>query len=134
TYNVLVHGLVEGGFAPTISYAGRIAGDSATGLYVGGALHYYLGAGYARTDGTAGFLTGDTIFGGTNPVTPLGATFTQYSKPGNTLGHGIGGDVGVAWVSGPVALSVIVKDIGATITCPDTRQVSASYQDSGYSM
>src|SRR5256884_9822721 len=65
-------------------------------LYVGGALHYYLGAGYARTDGTAGFLTGDTIFGGTNPVTPLGATFTQYSKAGNTLGHGIGGDVGVA--------------------------------------
>jgi len=133
TYNVLVHGLVEGGFAPTISYAGRIAGDSATGLYVGGALHYYLGAGYARTDGTAGFLTGDTIFGGTNPVTPLGATFTQYSKAGNTLGHGIGGDVGVAVISGPIEVGVGVNDIGATITWPDTRQDSAFYKDSSYS-
>jgi len=133
TYNVLVHGLVEGGFAPTISYAGRIAGDSATGLYVGGALHYYLGVGYARTDGTAGFLTGDTIFGGTNPVTPRGATLTQYSKPGNTLGHGFGGDVGVAVVSGPIEVGVGVNDIGATITWPDTRQDNAFYKDSSYS-
>ena len=69
-YNVLVHGLVEGGFAPTVSYAGRIAGDSTGGFYVGGALHYYVGVGYARTDGDAGFLTGDTIFGGGTPVRP----------------------------------------------------------------
>src|SRR5438094_5831174 len=27
-YSALVHGLVEGGFAPTVSYAARIAGDS----------------------------------------------------------------------------------------------------------
>src|SRR5206468_4204230 len=81
-----------------------------------------LGVGYARTDGTAGFLTGDTIFGGTNPVTPRGATLTQYSKPGNTLGHGFGGDVGVAVVSGPIEVGVGVNDIGATITWPDTRR------------
>jgi hypothetical protein len=91
-YSALVHGLVEGGFAPTISYAGRIAGDSTHGFYAGGAVHYYLGVGYGRTDGDAGFITGDTIFGGANPVTPDGRTLTQYSKPGNTLGHGIGGD------------------------------------------
>src|SRR5207247_2800413 len=54
TYNVLVHGIVEGGLAPTVSYAGRVAGDTAMGLYVGGALHYYLGVGYFRTDGTGG--------------------------------------------------------------------------------
>src|SRR5207249_12031581 len=42
-YSALVHGLVEGGFAPTVSYAGRIVGDSAGGFYAGGALHYYLG-------------------------------------------------------------------------------------------
>ena len=98
-YNVLTSGLVEGGFAPTVSYAGRIAGDGGMGLYVGGALHYYLGVGYFRTDGDGGFITGDTIFGGPTPVTPDGRTFTQYSKPGNTLGHGVGGDVGIGRAS-----------------------------------
>jgi hypothetical protein len=132
-YSALVHGLVEGGFAPTISYAGRIAGDSTHGFYAGGAVHYYLGVGYGRTDGDAGFITGDTIFGGANPVTPDGRTLTQYSKPGNTLGHGIGGDIGVAWVSGPIEIGVGVNDIGATITWPDTRLDSAFYRDSSYS-
>src|SRR5213596_522764 len=129
-YNVLVHGLVEGGFAPTVSYAGRIAGDSTGGFYVGGAVHYYVGVGYARTDGDAGFITGNTIFGGSNPVTPDGRALTQYSKPGNTFGHGVGGDIGVAWVSGPIELGVGVNDIGATLTWPDTRQDSAYYRDS----
>jgi hypothetical protein len=132
-YSVLVHGTVEGGFAPTIGYAGRIVGDTAGGFYVGGALHYYLGVGYGRTDGDAGFITGDTIFGGANPVTPDGRSFTQYSKPGNSFGHGIGGDVGIAWVSGPFEVGVGVNDIGATITWPDTRQDSAFYRDSSYS-
>ncbi|HEV2749535.1 MAG TPA: hypothetical protein VGV12_03315 [Gemmatimonadales bacterium] len=132
-YSALVHGIVEGGFAPTVSYAGKIVGDSSGGLYVGGALHYYLGVGYARTDGDGGFITGNTIFGGANPVTPDGRTLTQYSKPGNTLGHGFGGDMGFAWVSGPIELGVGVNDIGATITWPDTRQDSAFYHDSAYS-
>jgi hypothetical protein len=132
-YSTLVHGLVEGGFAPTVSYAGRIAGDSTQAFYAGGAVHYYLGVGYGRTDGDGGFTTGDTIFGGANPVTPDGRTLTQYSKPGNTLGHGVGGDIGVAWVSGPIELGVGVNDIGATITWPDTRLDSAFYRDSTYS-
>jgi len=132
-YSALVHGMVEGGFAPTVSYAGRIAGDSTHGFYAGGAVHYYMGVGYGRTDGNAGFITGHTIFGDTTPVTPDGRTLTQYSKPGNTLGHGIGGDVGLAWVSGPIEIGVGVNDIGATITWPDTRLDSAFYRDSSYS-
>jgi len=123
-----------------VSYAGKIVGDSAGAFYVGGALHYYLGVGYARTDGNGGFITGNPIFGGANPVTPDGRTFTQYSKPGNTLGHGFGGDIGFAWVSGPIELGVGVNDIGATITWPDTRQDSAYFRrlpgatrDSAYS-
>jgi hypothetical protein len=130
TYNVLVHAIVQGGFAPTISYAGRIAGDTASGFYLGGALHYYLGVGYFRSDGSAGFVTGDSIFGGATPAKPDGRTLTQYSKPGNSLGHGVGGDVGVAWVSGPIELGLGVNDIGATITWSDTRQDSAFYRDS----
>jgi hypothetical protein len=128
TYSVLVHGIVQGGFAPTVSYAGRIAGDSSKGFYVGGALHYYLGVGYFRTDGTAGDSVGNPIFA--NPLNPVAQTLTQYSKPGRTFGHGVGGDVGVAWVSGPIELGVGVNDIGATITWPDTRTDTAFYKDS----
>ena len=132
-YSALVHGIVQGGFAPTVSYAGRVAGDSAGSFYVGGALHYYLGLGYFQTDGSGGFRTGDSIFTGPTPVKPLGQTLTQYSKVGNSLGHGVGGDIGVAWVSGPLELGMGVNDIGATITWPDTRQDSAYYRDSAYS-
>jgi len=132
-YSADVHGLVAGGFAPTVSYAGRIAGDTARGFYVGGALHYYVGVGYGRTDGLVGDSTSDTLFAGSNPVNPIGRTLTQYSKAGNTLGHGIGGVIGVAWVSGPIEIGIGVNDIGATITWPDTRLDSAFYKDSGYS-
>ena len=129
-YNVLTDGIVEAGFAPTLGYAGRVWGDTATGIYLGGALHYYLGVGYAKFTGDGGFITGPIIFGGTNPVTPDGSGLTQYSKPGHKLGHGVGGDIGIAWISGPLELGFGVNDIGATITWPDTRQDSAFYRDS----
>jgi hypothetical protein len=127
-YNVSVNGLVQAGFAPSIGYAGRIAGDTAGGLYLGGAVHYYIGLAYFRTDGVAGFTTSNPLFG-PNPVTPGGTGLTQYSKFGNSAGHGVGGDVGLAWVSGPIELGLGVNDIGATITWPDTRQDSAYYRD-----
>src|SRR5207302_5181997 len=87
-YGVLGDGIAEGGFAPTVSYAGRVAGDSSTGVYVGGALHYYLGVAYIRSSISAGFRTGDSIFTGLNPVTPLDSGLTSYSRPGTALGHG----------------------------------------------
>jgi len=130
-YNVLGDGLLQGGFAPSLGYAGRVAGDSAVGLYVGGAVHYYLGVAYARVKGDGGFITGDTIFAGVNPVTPDVHALTQYSKAGNSLGHGVGGDIGVAFVSGPIELGVGVNDIGATLTWSDTRQDSLLYDQVG---
>src|SRR3989441_10935888 len=39
-YQVQTDGIVEGGFAPTIGYAGRVWGDTARGIYLGGAVHY----------------------------------------------------------------------------------------------
>jgi len=127
-YSVLGSGIAEGGFAPTISYAGRIAGDSSTGLYLGGALHYYLGVGYFRTDGTGGDSIGNPIFA--RPLNPVAQTLTRYSKAGNSLGHGVGGDVGLALVTGPIEIGVGVNDIGATITWPNTRTDTAFYKDS----
>ena len=133
-YQVQTDGIVEGGFAPTIGYAGRVWGDTARGIYLGGAVHYYLGVGYAAVNGVGGFFTTSApFFGGATPVTLDGRGFSQYSKPGHKLGHGVGGDVGAVWISGPLELGVGVNDIGATITWPDTRQDSVFYHDSLYS-
>ncbi len=132
-YNVLGDAVLEAGFAPTVAYAGRIAGDNTTGLYIGGALHYYVGLAYARVSGDGGFTTGDSIFGGATPVKPDARALTQYSKFGNSFGHGVGADLGLAVVTGPIELGVGVNDIGATITWPDTRVDSALYRDSSFS-
>lgn len=132
-YAVLAHGLAAAGFAPTIGYNGRVAGDSLHGLYVGAAVHYYMGAAYGTTSGNGGFTTGDTLFGGSNPVKFDAAALTQYSTLGHTLGHGFGADIGFVYVSGPVEIGFGVNDIGATITWPDTYQDSSFYRDSAYS-
>ena len=113
--------LVEGGVAPSVGYSGRLYGDDNHALYVGVAAHYYIGLAYWRSVGTGGFTTGDTIFAGPNPVTPDLVLQTNYSKWGNSKGHGVGVDVGFAWVSGPIEFGIGVNDIGATITWPDTR-------------
>jgi hypothetical protein len=113
--------VIQGGFAPTLGYAGRVWGDTTRGIYVGAAVHYYLGVAYGSVNGTAGFVTGDTLFAGSNPVTPTVDALVQYSKAGNSLGRGVGGDLGFVYVSGPVEVGVGVNDIGATLTWKDTR-------------
>jgi hypothetical protein len=120
-YSVDGNGLVEGGIAPSAGYSGRIFGNDDNALYIGAAVHYYIGAAYGRSVGTGGFTTGDTIFAGPNPVKPDATVQTSYSKWGNAKGHGVGFDLGFAWVSGPIEFGVGVSDIGATITWPDTR-------------
>jgi len=113
--------VVQGGFAPTLGYAGRLWGDSTRGIYVGGAVHYYLGVAYGSVVGTAGFVTGDTLFAGSNPVTPAVDALVTYSKAGHSFGHGFGTDVGIVYVTGPVEVGFGINDIGATLTWPDTR-------------
>ncbi|HUL03781.1 MAG TPA: hypothetical protein VLV16_11190 [Gemmatimonadales bacterium] len=132
-YAVTGHGLAAAGLAPTIGYNGRVVGDSMHGLYVGAAVHYYLGAAYGSSSGNGGFTTGDTLFGGPTPVKFDAAALTQYSTLGHTLGHGVGADIGFVYVSGPVEIGFGINDIGATITWPDTRQDSSFYKDSTYS-
>jgi hypothetical protein len=125
TYYAVGDGLLQGGWAPTLSYVGRLVrtpGDSAGGLYLGAAVRYYVGSGYARgIADTAGFITGDTIFGA-NPVTPvLSARGYTTNNTGLAAGHGVGGDIGLVWVSGPIEVGLGVNDIGAELTWSDTR-------------
>ncbi len=119
--------IVQGGFAPTLGYAGRLWGDSTHGIYVGAALHYYLGVAYGSVRGSAGIVTGDTLFAGSNPVTPTIDGRVQYSKAGHAFGHGIGADVGFVYASGPVEVGLGVDDIGATLTWSDTRVDSVHF-------
>jgi hypothetical protein len=121
-YTALGDGVAQAGLAPTIGYAGRVlrgAGgdDSDDGFYIGGALHYYLGATYARGVGPAGFTTGPVVLGST-PAPLLDANLLTSNKPN---GHGIGGDVGVAWISGPFEVGLGANDLGAELTWSDTK-------------
>jgi len=120
-YNSAGDGVAQAGIAPTVGYAGRVWGDSLRGVYLGASLHYYLGGGYGGVDGIAGFRTGDTLFAGSNPVSPTVDVLVSYSKFGNTLGHGFGSDLGIVYVTGPIEVGFGINDIGATLTWPDTR-------------
>jgi len=120
-YGLLGDGLVQGGFAPMLGYSGRIAGDTTRGLYLGGALRYYVGVSYGSTTGTAGITTGDTIFADSNPVTPDLVAITQYSGTDRGFGTGWGGDLGVVWISGPFEVGLGATDIGVTPTWPEAR-------------
>lgn len=134
-YTILTDAVAQAGFAPTISYAGRIlrgagGGDSADGLYLGGALHYYLGATYARGIGPAGFTTGPVVLGST-PSLLVDANLLTSNKP---FGKGIGGDVGIAWISGPFEVGMGVNDIGAELTWSNTKIQRFAYDAAGDSI
>ena len=125
-YGVLNEVIAEAGFAPSLSFSGRIAGDSTRGLYLGLAAHYYLGVAYGQASGSASFRPGSPIFSTTNLGLNVNDT-VHYSKAGNSLGHGVGGDVGVVWISGPLELGLGVNDIGATLTWSDVRVERETY-------
>src|SRR5207247_8024059 len=118
-YDVLADGLVQGGFAPELGFAGRIWGTEDRALYVGASVHYYQGVGYTAARGPAGFTTGDTIFTGNNPVTPDLDLTIAYSQFGNSFGHGVGTDFGVVWVAGPFEVGAGINDLGAKLTWSD---------------
>lgn len=119
-YGLGIDGILQGGLAPEVSWAGRVLGDSAAGLYVGGAARYYLGTTYAALDGQATLTTGDTIFSSVNPLTEDVAGRLTTADPDLAAGTGIGMDVGVVWASGPLELGLGVTDIGATLTWAHT--------------
>jgi hypothetical protein len=128
-YTVIGDGVVQAGFAPTVSYAGRLTkgpggDDSDDGVYLGAALHWYMGATYARGRGPAGFTTGTPVFG-TTPTVVLDYTVYTSNKP---FGQGFGGDVGVVWISGPFEVGVGMNDIGAELTWKDTKVQQVYYE------
>ena len=134
SYSLLTDALVQVGFAPTISIAERLTHgpDRSTddGFYIGGALHYYLGGMYGRGTGPAGFTVGDTIFKST-PSILVDDTLRTSNK---AFGKGVGGDVGVAWISGPFEVGVGVNDLGAQLTWSDTKVQRIQYFTNGDSL
>ncbi len=138
TYDVLGDALVQAGFAPTLSFSGRVTGvgsDNEDGVYVGAAVRAYYGAAYFRAAGSGGFTTGDTLFAGPNPVTPQLDVFTyRDNNAGKTFGRGLGGDVGVVLISGPLEVGVGVNDIGAELTWKDTKIERTVFDTAGDSL
>jgi hypothetical protein len=133
TYTVTGDGIVQAGFAPTLGYAGRLtkgAGGEDDGVYLGAAVHWYMGATYGRGRGPAGFTTGNPVLGAV-PTGLLDDTLYTSNKP---FGQGVGGDVGIAWISGPFEAGLGVNDIGATLTWKDTKVQRALYVAAGDSL
>jgi len=138
TYNVLGDGIVQAGVAPTLSFSGRVTGvgsDNQDGVYLGVAVRSYYGAAYFRAVGSGGFTTGDTLFAGPNPVTPqLEALTYRDNDATKSFGQGIGGDVGVVFISGPMEVGVGANDIAAELTWKDTRVDSSYFATAGDSI
>jgi hypothetical protein len=135
TYRVLGDGIVQAGFAPTVSFAGRLTrgaggAESDDGIYLGAAFHYYMGGMYGRGTGPSGFTTGNPVFG-TTPTPLLDDTLYMSNK---AFGKGIGGDVGIAFISGPFEVGFGVNDIGAELTWPDTKVQRIVYDPAGDSI
>ena len=126
-YNILGDGVAQVGFAPTVSFATRVmrgaggagggSDNSDDGVYVGVAGHYYMGGTYGRATGPGGFTTGNPIFG-TTPLAILDDTLYTSNK---AFGHGVGGDAGIAWITGPFEVGFGANDIGAKLTWSDTK-------------
>ena len=138
TYNVLGDALVQAGFAPTLSFSGRVTGvgsDNEDGVYLGAAVRSYYGAAYFRADGSGGFTTGPILFAGPNPVTPQFDALTyRDNDAAKTFGHGIGGDVGIVLISGPLEVGLGVNDIGAKLTWKDTKIERTVFDTAGDSL
>ena len=122
SYFVNTDGTAQVGFAPTVSYAGRLthgAGgpDTDDGVYLGGAVHYYMGATYGRATGPAGFTTGNPVLAATPSPLLNGSLATSTQA----FGTGVGGDVGVVWISGPFEVGAGVDDIGAKLKWPHVK-------------
>lgn len=121
------------GLAPFVGFSGRVVGDSARALYVGVAVRRYMGAAFGDVDGTVGFQTGDTIFASPGPVEAVNAR-VMYSKFGNSIGTGYGGDIGFVYTSGPVEFGFGINDIGAKLTWRETRVDSVYWDAAGDSV
>jgi hypothetical protein len=120
-YNMLGNGTVQTGFSPYVGWAGRLAGQEDRGLFIGATVRSYFGLAYGSSLADAGFTTGDTIFSSGTPLVPDVTANSAYSRWGNSMGKGFGGDVGLVLVSGPLELGIGVTDIGAELTWKETR-------------
>jgi hypothetical protein len=132
SYFVNTDGTAQVGFAPTVSYAGRLthgAGgpDTDDGFYLGGAVHYYMGATYGRASGPAGFTTGNPVLAATPSPLLNGSLYTAT----HGFGTGVGGDVGVVWISGPFEVGAGVNDIGAKLKWPHVKVQRFLYDTAG---
>jgi hypothetical protein len=144
SYFIITDALAQTGLTPTLSYAGRLWHptdlDSASaakgganaddGVYLGAAAHYYFGATYARGVGPAGFTVGNPIFGAA-PNVLFDGLVKSSNRPN---GHGIGADVGIAWITGPFEVGLGANDLGAQLTWSDTKVQRILYDPNGDSI
>ena len=131
-YFITGDGVAQTGFAIGGSYSRRALSLEALGfgagrgpedgVYVGGGLRYYFGAAFATVGAETGFTTGDSIFGSADTLqTDLTADIIRSDVNGlGDTGRGVGMDLGVAFVSGPLTVGFGINDLFATLTWNNT--------------
>jgi len=128
TYEMAADGQTLGGMALNAGYSdGGWGRDNGDGLYAGAYAKYLLGFAFARAESRFGLVSGDTIFGDSDPLDVDYDATTRYA-PFGRMGHGVGFDAGVAYRTGPIDVGVGVRDLGSRVRWSST-EVEHSYYD-----
>jgi len=119
-YAVNGNEIAQMGIAPGVSFSHKLASVGTGGLYGGAGVNYYLGFVHGVAVGFAGLRTTDTIFKADSALVRTDFA-TEYNKFGTGLGHGIGVDFGLAWVTDKVEIGLGINDVSTTLTWPESR-------------
>ena len=119
SYQVVGSGVSQAALGLDFSYARALfsTGDPSrrggVSLYAGARAKLLRGLLYGGGDGTAGFRTPDTLFGGDSVAVDYDVIYRTAQPAGGGMGYGL--DLGAACLAGPVELGVGVNDVRTEI-------------------
>ena len=118
-YQVTGNGVSQAALGLDLSYARAVfsTGDPShrggVSLYAGARAKLLRGLLYGGGDGTGGFRTPDTLFGGDSVAVAYDMVYRTANPSSGGMGYGL--DLGVACLAGPVEMGVGVNDVGTEI-------------------
>jgi len=127
-YFMMSNGETMAGTSFNAGYSGGGSGNpNGDGLYLGAYTKYIMGFGFGKADTQFSLVTGDTIFGDSDPLN-VGYDATTRVSRFRTIGSGIGFDTGVAYRMGSFDFGLGLRDLGSSVHWSKT-QVVHSYLD-----
>jgi hypothetical protein len=118
-YQATGHGVSQAALGLDLSYARAVfsTGDPShrggVSLYAGARAKLLRGLLYGGGQGTAGFRTPDTLFGGDSVAVDYDVLYRTADPAGGGMGYGL--DLGAACLAGPIELGLGVNDVRTEI-------------------